>query len=119
VMEKKHMDLERKHKDAAEDVEKWKHMATGLQTRLNEVLEAKKVVETSVKELQTSLTSATYTKEAVELEWDSLKGKNVELEDEVKKCKGELVEYFDDGFEHARVQALHFYLEGDFIGFDS
>lgn len=34
VMDKKHIDLEKKYKDVAEDVEKWKHKATGLQSRL-------------------------------------------------------------------------------------
>ena len=36
----------------------------------------------------------------------------------MKKCKGALVEYFDDGFERAREQAQHF-PEGDFSGLDS
>jgi hypothetical protein len=34
VMDKKHIDLEKKYKDVAEDVEKSKHKATGLQSRL-------------------------------------------------------------------------------------
>jgi len=119
VMEKKFANMEKSCKDATEDATKWKRKANGLQTRLTEALESKKDVETSVKDLETKMMSANSEKEAVELERGSLKERNTELEAEVKKCKGALAEYFDNGFERARAQALHFYPEADLSGLDS
>jgi chromosome segregation ATPase len=77
------------------------------------------VAETSTKDLETKLASANSEKEAVELERDSLKEKKVELEEEVKKCKGALAEYYEDGFECVREQALYFYPEADLSVLDS
>jgi hypothetical protein len=48
-----------------------------------------------------------------------LKERKVELEGEVEKCKGALAEYFEDGFERAREQALHFYPEAYLSSLDS
>jgi hypothetical protein len=42
ALELKYGALEKKHVDAAEDVEKWKHKATGLEGRLTEALRDKK-----------------------------------------------------------------------------
>lgn len=52
AIEKKHGVLEAKHKQAVEDVEKWKHKATRLKTRLKEALKDKKAVETEVGKLK-------------------------------------------------------------------
>jgi hypothetical protein len=41
-LEMKHDSVEKKYKDAAEDVEKWKHKSTGLDRRLKEALKDKK-----------------------------------------------------------------------------
>jgi len=119
VMERKYTDVGKKYKDTTEDVGKWKHKATGLQTRLNEALEANKAAEASAKELQTKLTNVVGEKEAVEQERDSLRDKNGELEADVKRCTDALAEYFEDGFERARAQALHFNLGADLSGLDS
>lgn len=70
VMEKKHGALEAKYKDAHEDVEKWKHKATGLESRLKEALEDKKTAEKTTKDMKDE-------KEVVELERDSWKKKVV------------------------------------------
>jgi hypothetical protein len=77
-------------------------------------LQSKKAAETTSKNLETKFATANFEREAVELERDSFKEKNAELEEEVKMCKGALVEYFDDGFERAGEQARHFYVEADF-----
>jgi len=97
-------------------VERLKHKATSLESRLKDVVEAKKTTEKFVKDM-------TAEKDALELKRDTLKEKAAKLEEdlvaaraEVKESKGVLAEYFDDDFEHARAQALHFdpdaYLSG-------
>jgi hypothetical protein len=63
VMERKHLHLEKKHKDAAEDAEKWQHQASGLQIRLSKALESKKVAEKASKNLETKLATSNCEKE--------------------------------------------------------
>jgi hypothetical protein len=53
--------VEKKHQDDAEDVEKWKHKAVGLEGRLSEVLKDKKAAEKALDEM-------TKAKEAAEVE---------------------------------------------------
>lgn len=65
------------------------------------------------------MASSNTEKEAVELERDSFKEKTVQLEEEVKRCKGALAEYFDDDFERAREQAQHFYPDANLSGLDA
>jgi len=55
VMERKHLDLEKKYKDAAGDVEKWRHKATGLVIRLTEALSSKDLAEKASKGLEAKL----------------------------------------------------------------
>lgn len=60
-MEKKHGALEAKYKDASEDVEKWKHKATSMESRLKEALEEKKTAEKATNDIKDE-------KKAMELE---------------------------------------------------
>jgi len=76
AMEKKHGALEAKYKDAAENVEKWKHKVTGMQARLKNALNDKKAAKNEVGEMKEA-------KEVVELETDSFKKKVGELEGEL------------------------------------
>jgi len=99
AMEKKHNALEAKHKDASEDVKKWKQKTTNLEARLKEALKDKiEAAEKATGDMKVE-------KEVVELERDSWKGKPVGLEGElveaksvVEESRGLLAEYFDNGF---------------------
>lgn len=86
---------------------------------MNGALKSKGKAEEIAKSSEEKLATLTTEKEAVELERDSLKERNVQLEEEVKECKGALAKYFDDGFERAREQAKWFYPEADFSGLDA
>jgi DNA repair exonuclease SbcCD ATPase subunit len=104
AMEKKHVALQEKYKDASEDVEIWKHKATGLEGRLKDALADKKVAKKAVTDLKVE-------KEVVELERDSWKEKAAGLESDIVKAqaameegKGDLSLYFDNGFERARAR---------------
>lgn len=48
AMELKHDIIEKKCKDAAENVEKWKHKCTDFEGRLKDALKEKKVAEKSL-----------------------------------------------------------------------
>jgi hypothetical protein len=89
-MEKKHGALEAKY------------------SRLKEALEEKKTAEKATNDIKDE-------KKAMELERHSWKKKAVELEGDLAKAKssvedgkGALALYFDNGFERARAQVLHF-----------
>lgn len=52
AMELKHGVVEKQHKEAAEEVEKWKHKATGLEGRLKDALKEKKTAERELDDLK-------------------------------------------------------------------
>jgi len=115
AMEKKYVDLEGNHKDVVEDVEKWKHKATGLEVRLKEALKEKSAVEKEKKAAEEEMESLKEAKEAAETERDSLKTRVGELEGELAKAtvaveegKGALALYFESGFKRATEHVLHF-----------
>lgn len=79
-----------------------------LKTRLKEALKDKKAAEKEAGEFKEA-------KEAVESEKDALKEKVGELEKKladahstVEEGRGELAQYFDDGFNRTKEQVLHF-----------
>ena len=51
-LEIKQDSVEKKYKDAAEDVEKWKHKAVGLEGRLSDALQEKKAAEKALEEMK-------------------------------------------------------------------
>lgn len=101
VMEKKHELLEAKHKDAAEDVEKWKHKATGLEARLSVALKEKKASDKVAEDAKKA-------QEAAEAEREKLKASLAAMQVELEASRGELALYFDNGFERAKDQVLLF-----------
>ena len=126
AMEKKYVDLEGKHKDVAEDVEKWKHKATGLEARLKEALKEKSAAEKEKKAAKEEVDSLKEAKEAVETKRDSLKTKMGELEGElvvatiaVEKGIGAFALYFESGFKRATKHLLHFNLDDKVDELDS
>jgi hypothetical protein len=99
--ELKYGSLEKKHLDAAEDVEKWKHKAVGLEGRLSDALQEKKAAEKALEEMKRE-------KEAAEKERDekdaALKKSNLAV-DEGRRS---LAVYFQNGFKLATEQVALF-----------
>jgi hypothetical protein len=91
--------VEKKHQDAAEDVEKWKHKAVGLEGRLTEALKDKKAVVKALEEM-------TKAKEAAELERDEKDAALKKAELAVDDGSRSLAIYFENGFKRATEQVL-------------
>jgi hypothetical protein len=101
AMEVKHELVERKYKDASEDVEKWKHKAIGLKGRLSDALEEKKVAEKALEEMKKA-------KEAAEGERDEKDAALKKSELGVDEGRRALAVYFENGFKRAKEQVLLF-----------
>jgi septal ring factor EnvC (AmiA/AmiB activator) len=93
--------VEKKYKDATEDVEKWKHKSTGLDGRLKEALRDKKAAEDALEEMKKA-------KEAAEAARDETKSALEKSEAAVDEGRRALAIYFNDGFRRAKEQALFF-----------
>jgi hypothetical protein len=101
ALELKYGTLEKKNIDAAEDVEKWKHKATGLEGRLSEALRDKKAAEGALEEMKKA-------KEAAELERDEKDQALKKSELAVDEGRRSLAIYFENGFKRATEQVLLF-----------
>jgi septal ring factor EnvC (AmiA/AmiB activator) len=101
AMEVKHDLVEKKYKDASEDVEKWKHKSTGLEGHLADALKEKKAAEKALEEMKQA-------KEVVEKERDE---KGVALEKSnlgVDEGRRAIAVYFENDFRRATEQVLLF-----------
>jgi hypothetical protein len=67
-LETKYDLVEKKHNDASEDVEKWKHKSSGLECRLKEALKDKAAAESALEEMKQA-------KEDAEAERDATKAR--------------------------------------------
>jgi hypothetical protein len=99
ALELKYGAVEKKHQDASEDVEKWKHKAVGLEGRLSEALKDKKAAEKALAEM-------TKAKEATELERDEKDAALKKAELVVDDGRRSLAVYFENGFRRATEQLL-------------
>jgi hypothetical protein len=101
AMEVKYELLEKKHKDAVEDVEKWKHKSTGLEGRLADALKEKKAAEEALEEMKLA-------KENAERERDEKDAALKKAELAVDEGRRALAVYFENGFKRATEQVLLF-----------
>jgi len=118
-MELKHGAVEKQYKDAAEDVEKWRHKATGFEARLKNALKEKEAAEKELGDMKEA-------KEVVEKERDAQKDEVGRLQrawDEtnlaVEDGRQALAVYFDNGFNCATEQVLFFNPEAKVYELDS
>jgi septal ring factor EnvC (AmiA/AmiB activator) len=100
-LEAKHNLVEKRHNDAAEDVEKWKHKSSGLESRLKEALKDKAAAESALEEMRQA-------KEAAETEKGEMKAALEKSELAVDEGRRSLAIYFDNGFRRAKEQVLLF-----------
>ena len=100
-LESKYDLVEKKHTDAAEDVEKWKHKSSGLESRLRDALKDKAAAESALEEMKQA-------KEAAEAERDAAKAALEKSELAVDEGRRALAIYFEDGFMRAKDQVLLF-----------
>jgi len=108
AMELKHGAVEKKYKDDAEDVDKWKHKATGFEGRLKDALKEKKAAEKEINDLKEE-------KEVVEKERDAQKDEVGRLQKALEEANSAaedgrraLAIYFENGFKRATEQVLFF-----------
>lgn len=118
-MERKYEVLEKEFQDSAKDVEKYKHKAATFEERVSRLLKDKEVAEKSIASLEQE-------KEGWQGEKSELEGQVANLKEDLSKSQGEvdegkmaLASFFEDGFERAKAQVLHFYPDLDFSGLDS
>ncbi|KEH16385.1 hypothetical protein MTR_0202s0040 [Medicago truncatula] len=118
-MERKHEALEKEYQDSVKDVEKFKHKATAFEERVEGLLKDKSALEKTVADMEKE-------KSSWEEEKKTLEAQNAKLQGDLNKAKGEvedgkmaLVSFFEDGFERAKSQALHFYPDLDLSGLNS
>jgi chromosome segregation ATPase len=100
-LEVKHDLVEKRHNDAAEDVEKWKHKSSGLESRLKEALKDKAATESALEEMKQA-------KEAAETEKGEMKVALEKSELAVDEGRRSLAVHFENGFRHAKEQVLFF-----------
>jgi chromosome segregation ATPase len=100
-LETKYDLVEKKHNDAAEDVEKWKHKSSGLESRLKEALKDKTAAESALEEMKQA-------KEDAEAEKDAMKAALEKSELAVDEGRRALALYFEDDFMRAKEQVLLF-----------
>jgi chromosome segregation ATPase len=100
-LETKYDLVEKKHNDAAEDVEKWKHKSSGLESRLKEALKDKAAAESALEEMKQA-------KEDAEAEKDATKAVLEKSELAVDEGRRALALYFENGFMRAKEQVLLF-----------
>jgi septal ring factor EnvC (AmiA/AmiB activator) len=100
-LETKYDLVEKKHNDAAEDVEKWKHKSSGFESRLKEALKDKAAAESALEEMKQA-------KEDAEAEKDATKAALEKSELAVDEGRRALALYFENGFMRAKEQVLLF-----------
>lgn len=118
-MEKKYEALEKEYQSSVKDVEKFKHKATAFEERVEGLLKDKAGLEKSIADAEKEKTAWGEEKKNLETQNAKLQGDLVKSRDEVENGKMALVSYFEDGFERAKSQTLHFYPDLDLSGLNS
>lgn len=118
-MEKKYEALEKEYQNSVKDVEKFKHKATTFEERVEGLLKDKAVLEKNIADAEKEKTVWEEEKKNLETQNAKLQGDLVKSQDEVENGKMALVSYFEDGFERAKSQTLHFYPDLDLSGLNS
>ncbi|RHN74118.1 hypothetical protein MtrunA17_Chr2g0306601 [Medicago truncatula] len=118
-MEKKYEALEKEFQDSVKDVEKFKHKVTAFEERVEGLLKDKAALEKVVADA-----------EKLKIDWQAKKSdletQNRKLKDGLNKSQAEvedekmaLAGFFEDGFQRAKSQALHFYPDLDLSSLNS
>ncbi|AES76998.2 hypothetical protein MTR_6g090350 [Medicago truncatula] len=118
-MEKKYEALEKEYQDSVKDVEKFKHKATTFEERVEGLLKDKAVLEKTLADTEKEKTAWEEGKKTLEAQNAKLQSDLVKSKDEVETGKMALVSFFEDGFERAKSQTLHFYPDLNLSGLNS
>lgn len=108
AMELKHGAVEKQFKDAAEDVEKWKHKVVGFVGRLKDALKEKKAAEKELGDMKEAKEAAEKERDTQREEVDRLQKALEEANSAVEDGRQALAVYFEDGFKRATEQVLLF-----------